>query len=185
MNFASQIPYSTMLQRVIVMETADDLRNLHEFQTCNYDEIPRRFPISDDGFDRQYTFSMSSGTTQIIDLVIEEPSFMKVFINPRNPKNIVKAQLHRPGKGDKSEGRPIAVSDPVDIELHAELAENKKAYRLKLIYSYLDPEDTCPLFDFHIAVKAMDEIAVEDLECEKADLPPETIRVDKSLFKID
>ena len=60
MNFASQILYSTLLQRVLVMETADDLRNLHEFQTCNYDEIPRRFPISDDGFDRQYTFSMSS-----------------------------------------------------------------------------------------------------------------------------
>jgi hypothetical protein len=114
MNFASQNPYSTMLQRVIVMETADDLRNLHEFQTCNYDEIPRRFPISDDGFDRQYTFSMSSSTSQIIDLVIEEASFVKVFLSPRNPKNMIKAQLHRPGRGDKAEGRPVAVSDPVD-----------------------------------------------------------------------
>jgi hypothetical protein len=54
-----------------------------------------------------------------------------------------------------------------------------------LVYSYLDPEDTCPLFDLHIAVKAMDEIAMEDLDCEGADLPPETIKVNKSLFKID
>ena len=110
-----------MLQRVIVMETADDLRNLHEFQTCNYDAIPRRFPISDDGFERQYTFSMSSATTQVIDLVVEEASFVKVFMSPRNAKNSIKAQLHRPGKGDAAEGRPMGVTDPVDFELHAEL----------------------------------------------------------------
>lgn len=49
----------------------------------------------------------------------------------------------------------------------------------------MDPEDTCPLYDLHIAVKAMAEIADEDLECEGDDLPPETIKVDRSLYKLD
>ena len=52
LNMAGVVPYEQMLQRVVVMETTDDLRNLREFASCNHDEMPRRFPISDEGFDR-------------------------------------------------------------------------------------------------------------------------------------
>ena len=51
LNMMGVVPYEQMMQRVVVMETTDDLRNLREFAQCNYDELPRRFPISDDGFD--------------------------------------------------------------------------------------------------------------------------------------
>ena len=47
--------------RVRVMETIDDLRNLREFETCRHAELPEHFPVSDEGFERQYAFRMSSG----------------------------------------------------------------------------------------------------------------------------
>ena len=55
---------------------------------------------------------------------------------------------------------------------------------MKMVYSFLDTTDTCPLYDLHIAVKTLGYLADEDLVCEKRDLPPPVIKVDKSLFKI-
>jgi hypothetical protein len=183
LNMMGLVPYEQMLERVVVMETADDLRNLREFASCNYDEMPRRFPISDEGFDRQYTFQVSSSTSEIIDLVLEEPSVVKVFVNARNTKNKIKAQLHRPGRATK-DGRPLAQTDPVDNELVAVVKDAKAAYHLKMVYSYLDPSDTCPLYDLHVAVKAVADVADEDLKCEQNDLPPAHLKIDKSIFKL-
>ena len=43
--------------------------------------MPNIFPISDEGFEREYVFKMSQGKRQIIDLVVEEPSFVRIVIN--------------------------------------------------------------------------------------------------------
>ena len=126
---------------------------------------------------------MSSSTSEIIDLVIEEPSLVKVFINTRNSANQVKAQLHRAGGPAHKDGWPLKQTDPVSGELVAVVKEEQRAYHLKMVYSYLDPSDTCPLYDLHIAVKYADDVVEEDLECEQNDLPPAHISVSKSIFK--
>ena len=55
--------------------------------------MPQNFPISDEGFERQYTFLMTNAAKQVIDLIIEEPSLVRVVINIRNQKNVVTAHL--------------------------------------------------------------------------------------------
>lgn len=85
----SSIGFNNMSKanRVRVMETVDDLRNLREFETCHHSEMPQHFPISDEGFERQYAFRISSAAQQEIDLIIEEPSLVRVKLNMRNPMN--------------------------------------------------------------------------------------------------
>ena len=55
---------------------------------------------------------MSSGAKQVIDLIIEEPSLIRVALNMRNPLNQVHAQLLHPGSVDQ-DGLPIATTDAV------------------------------------------------------------------------
>jgi hypothetical protein len=83
--------YSMNENRVRVMETIDDLRNLREFSSCRHSEMPQHFPVSDEGFERQYAFLMSNSAKKVIELIIEEPSLVRVVINSRNPNNKVHA----------------------------------------------------------------------------------------------
>ena len=110
---------------------------------------------------------MSSSTSEIIDLIIEEPAVIKVFLNSRNSKNKIKAELHSPKNFDETQkGEPIVQTDPTDNGFTTVVKEKKKAYHLKMVYSYLDPSDTCPLYDLHIAVKSLFDLVDEDLGCE-------------------
>lgn len=77
--------------RVRVMETIDDMRNLREFSTCHHSEMPTNFPVSDEGFEREYTFLISSGTRKAIGLIIEEPSLVRIVLNPNNRANQIHA----------------------------------------------------------------------------------------------
>lgn len=44
---------------------------------------------------------MTNGAKQYIDLIIEEPSLVRVVLNIRNTKNVVKAFLYAPGMAEK------------------------------------------------------------------------------------
>ena len=77
--------------RVRVMETIDDMRNLREFSTCHHETLPKHFPVSDEGFEREYTFMISNSAHAAIGLIIEEPSLVRIVLNPRNPVNQVHA----------------------------------------------------------------------------------------------
>jgi len=44
--------FGSKANRVRVMETLDDMRNLREFATCHHSPMPQVFPISDEGFER-------------------------------------------------------------------------------------------------------------------------------------
>ena len=46
--------------RVRIMESLDDMRDLREFQTCHHQQLPQHFPISDEGFELQYAFKIST-----------------------------------------------------------------------------------------------------------------------------
>ena len=58
--------------RVRIMETLADMRDLRHHHACHSDEIPQVFPVSDEGFERQYTFKMSKGGRAMVNLVVEE-----------------------------------------------------------------------------------------------------------------
>ena len=77
--------------RVRVMETIDDLRDLRGFQTCHHSEMPEVFPISDEGFERQYAFRISSTAMQAVDLIIEDTSLIWVVLKMLNFINYVNA----------------------------------------------------------------------------------------------
>ena len=47
--------------RVRIMETLDDMRDLRQFQACHHNDMPKQFPVSDEGFEREYVFKMSHG----------------------------------------------------------------------------------------------------------------------------
>lgn len=55
---------------------------------------------------------MTNAAKQAIDLIVEEPSLVRVVINIRNRKNVVRAQLLDPGSIDQ-DGKPLASTDPV------------------------------------------------------------------------
>ena len=50
---------------------------------------------------------MTNAAKQVIDLIIEEPSLVRVIINIRNQKNVVHAHLLSPGDVDQ-DGKPLA-----------------------------------------------------------------------------
>ena len=55
---------------------------------------------------------MSSATKQVIDLIIEEPSLVRVVINIRNSDNAVHAILLKPGAIDEDK-HAVAQTDAV------------------------------------------------------------------------
>jgi len=167
--------------RVRVMETLDDIRNIREFSTCKHSEMPQRFPISDEGFERQYTFLVSNSAKKVINLIIEEPSLIRVVIKSRNPDNKIHAQLLQPGE----DNHPIAKSDSVHNSLVATVDPSKKPYQLRLIQNELDESDPCPVFDFHIAVKPLKNIAEENLLCVGNKAPPTEFTITEKVTKLD
>ena len=53
------------------------------------------------------------------------------------------------------------------------------------MYDQLDESDDCPLFDFEFAIKSIDALADENLECSKGELPPEKISVNDPFYRLD
>lgn len=58
-------------------------------------------------------------------------------------------------------------------------------YEVQIIYEKLNENDDCPLFDFIVAVKSLEALAKENLECKSFDLPPEEIKVNQTLYRLD
>ncbi len=63
--------------------------------------------------------------------------------------------------------------------------ETKSTFSLVIMYDKLDVSDDCPLFDFEIAVKSIAELADENLECLKRELPPSSININEPFYRID
>ena len=96
---------------------------------------------------------MTNAAKHVIDLVVEEPSLVRVVINLRNPKNKVSAMLLEPGMIEQ-DGQPLGHSDAFG-SLIAHVEPNQHPYILKLVHTEFDVDDPCPVYDFHIAVKPM------------------------------
>ena len=152
------------------MESIDDMRNLREFKTCHHNELPMNFPISDQGFEHQYTFLMSNAAKKAIGLIIEEPSLVRIVLNPHNPKNKVMAQLVHSDVEEK--GTPIGVTSATHNSMMVTIDPSRKPYIVRIVQSDLDTSDPCPVFDFHISVKPLQYVVWENLMCHGYQLPP-------------
>lgn len=62
--------------------------------TCRYEEIPKMLPISDSGFDITYNFMFSERSHDLIDLIVEEDSLFRIFIETPNPRNNLNVFLY-------------------------------------------------------------------------------------------
>jgi len=163
------------------METIDDMRDLREFKICHHNEMPKAFPISDEGFERQYTFKMTRGARNLIDLVVEETSFVRVVISERTAeRNEVEVVLHAPGsKLEDRNDQPLAQTSKDKKTIAKVLNANKKPYLLEILFPLLDEEDPCALFDFHVAIKPLKQVPSENLACMGYKMPPDTIKVEE------
>ena len=56
----------------------------------------------------------------------------------------------------------------------------KKPYIVTIITPKIDPNDHCPLLDFHIAVKPIEQIPHENLRCFGYKIPPAVVEIDES-----
>lgn len=150
--------------RVRVMETIDDLRGLVAFTTCHHDEMPRVFPVSDEGFERQYAFKISQGARQVVELVVEEPSLIHWIVQSRSRStNKVQALLFSPEADYLGDVLPIGVADDVHPSMVTTIVPGEGPHRIEFVHQEYDLDDPCPVFDFRIAVKPLPIIPYENL----------------------
>ena len=79
---------------------------------------------------------------------------------------------------------PIESCDPIHNTLLTTLEPNKHPYHVRLIHTEFDPNDPCPVYDFHIAVKPLHHAVEENLICEGHELPPEELTITEKTTKL-
>lgn len=70
---------------------------------------------------------MSSGGRQVIDLIVEEPSLVRIVINLRNRDNQVHALLYKPGSIDQ-DGKPLGRTDAVHNSMLVTVDPERRPY---------------------------------------------------------
>lgn len=120
---------------------------------------------------------------ELIDIIVEEDSLLKVFFNIDNPKNNLNAFLY-----ENSELKNlITFTSPSHNlkELSLALKYQKKAYKLKIVQDSIDESDPCPTYQMRVALKPFNLIIDENLKCSGKQMPPNKITVDKANFDLD
>jgi hypothetical protein len=157
----------------------DELGDPSLLANCPHDDLPAALPRSETGFDRSFTLLVQEKPHDVLDLVIDQESLVRVAIHSSSPKNQVKAYLYENSKTQVAGHDALAWSTGTRVTatlLHT-LKPQKRAYRLKLEYDSLDQDDACPTFDLRIIVKPVAEVVKEYLECGAKPLPPASLPV--------
>ena len=94
------------------------------------------------------------------------------------------ALLYKPGTFDK-DGKPLGRTDSVHNSMLVTVDPERKPYQLELAHTEFDPNDPCPVYDFHIAVKPLRYVPVENLHCMGYQLPPTHVEVTEKTTKVD
>ena len=107
---------------------------------------------------------------------------MKVFTKSQSAQNAVSVKL----LSSSDHKTVLASQDQVSGFLQTILyPKTKSGYSLVIMYDQLDESDDCPLFDFEFAIKSIDALADENLECSKGELPPDKISVNDPFYRLD
>jgi hypothetical protein len=72
----------------------DELGDPKTLASCVHDDLPTQLPRSETGFDKSYTLLVQSKPSDILDLVVEQESLLRVSIRSSNPKNQIRAFLY-------------------------------------------------------------------------------------------
>ena len=110
-----------------------------------------------------YTFPIAIKSFDIIDLVSDTNSLLRVYIKTRNPRSNANAFLY--DSGDLSH----LLASSKTIRTHKEFSVNikpqKKAFKLKVVYDTIDSQSACPVYDMRVAMKPIENIVQEELKC--------------------
>ena len=79
----------------------------------------------------------------------------------------------------------LAQSNPGTKSLSVVLTARRRAYRMKIIYAFLDENDTCPMYDLTVALKPLKDIITENLVCKKNIPPAEYYKIEGKTYKHD
>jgi hypothetical protein len=112
--------------------------------TCRYEEVPKVLYASESGYDLTFNLMFSEKSFELIDILLEEDSLFKLFLNVENPKNNLNAFIYQ--NGDMK--NLLAYTQPSHSEKEFTLAlkAQKKAYKLKIVYDSMDQSDSCPTY---------------------------------------
>jgi len=65
----------------------DELGDPDMLASCPHDDIPGKFPVSVTGFDTALRLLVKEKPQDVLDLVVEQESFVRVTIHSHNPRN--------------------------------------------------------------------------------------------------
>ena len=71
----------------------DELGDPSLLANCPHDDLPATLPRSETGFDRSFTLLVQEKPSDVLDLVIDQESLIRVAIHSGSTKNQVKAYL--------------------------------------------------------------------------------------------
>ena len=83
----------------------------------------------------------------------------------------------------KNKSKVLAQSDFLNKSLSIVLDGRKQAYKMKIIYEFLDPNDPCPLYSLVVALKPLTDLVKENLVCKKNVLPGEYYKITGPMYK--
>jgi len=158
----------------------DELGDPRILASCPHDDLPRNLPHAEAGFDKSLTLLVQEKPADVLDLVVEQESLLRVSIHSSNPKNQVTAFLYENSQTNSAFAWTTGSRTSSSL-LHV-LKPQKRAYRLRLEYESLDQDDPCPTFDLRVVIKPIAEAISENFRCAARPLPPSTIAIDKDDF---
>lgn len=129
--------------------------------TCNYEELPKSFPATETGFDITYNLMFQEKVFDVVDVLVEEDSVLKVFANVPNPKNNVNIFLY--DKADMKNLIVYTLPQHSEKEFTAVLKAQRKPFKLKIVYDSLDESDNCPTFQLRVGLKPIRLVASDNL----------------------
>ncbi len=121
--------------------------------TCRYEEIPKVLPTSETGYDLTYNFMFSERAHDLIDLIVEQDSLFRIYIEVPNPLNNLNVFLYQ--NSDMKSLLTYTQPSHNEKEFIVSLKAQKKAYKLKLVYDSMDERDACPTFKLRLALRPL------------------------------
>ncbi|CDW81429.1 laminin subunit alpha-like [Stylonychia lemnae] len=148
---------------------------------CQYEEMPKKIQGGETRVDNTYNLQLGTKSVQFVDILAEEDSYFKLFINVPNPKNNLNAFLY--GQDSKLLGYTIPNAGQRQIWLY--LQSQLKPYRLKIVQDSLDQTDNCPFYEMRVSLNPVKAMIEDDLKCTKKEAPPSEIKIGTENFDLD
>ena len=158
----------------------DEVGDQSQLASCVHDDLPRSLPVGGTGFDKAFRLLVQAKPADVLDLVVEQDSVVRVSIHSESAKNQVRAIIHGPTVGKDSKTKaPLGVTlgGRSASTLFVPLKRAERAHKLTLEYDSLDQNDACPLIHVRIISKPMNDTIRENLRCSGKQLPPASVPI--------